>query len=207
MTTQTGFTGEHAATLRGFLEGPGRPQRTLSYCEAAGLIFAVACTPEAVTADEWLPLLFDNEDPGYADDDEARAVREAAIALHDGIDTEAWNGRATLPPGCTMAAEPAANFGPEGELGQWARGLVAGHNWLGEVWQQYLPEEYVEEVDALVTVLGFFAGRETAREFVAEGMAVDEMAAEMLELYPEAMTGYARLGRAVYQALQEPGSE
>ncbi|OGI47473.1 MAG: hypothetical protein A2637_03240 [Candidatus Muproteobacteria bacterium RIFCSPHIGHO2_01_FULL_65_16] len=55
------FTDAQAVPTRGVLERPRAPGRTMRYCELAGFLFAVACSPELVQPSEWLPLVFNEK--------------------------------------------------------------------------------------------------------------------------------------------------
>jgi hypothetical protein len=51
----------------GLLAAPARPAGTFTYPQLAGFLFAVATVPELVKPSEWLPLVFNDGDPGARD--------------------------------------------------------------------------------------------------------------------------------------------
>ena len=75
------------------------------------------------------------------------------------------------------------------------------HTWLEQLWEDFVPDELDKELGAILMVLSFFTSQEVAAELVAESGAEadspDEMAARMIEILPEAMAGYAHMGRTI----------
>jgi uncharacterized protein len=201
------FTEIQAARLRAFLEAPQRPAGTMSYCELAGFLFAVACAPEPVPPSEWLPLVFAEDEADYQDFHEVEAIMQAILGLYNRINREVVEGRPALPPGCEVRVEAIANLQPDAALGAWARGFAEGHQWLDEVWDAYLPADLDGELGSILTVLCFFSSREVAEAFreetQPEGKTLEEMAGVLLTVLPDALRGYAHLGRSIYQAVQE----
>jgi len=61
-----------------------------------------------------------------------------------------------LPPGCSFNDDVVANFDEDASISQWSRGFLIGHDWLAEVWDEYLPGEMDEECGATMMVLSFF---------------------------------------------------
>jgi len=194
------FTDAQAELLIRFLAAPARPERTFRYQEAAGFLFAIACVPEAIPVEEWLPLIFDDEDANYADAAEEASVRWALMALFHRIAGEVERDAPTLPPRCEPLADPVANFGSDAPLGLWASGFGAGHDWLEEAWPENLPQEADEFLGVVLVTLTFFESRELAESYMGElgeKRSMEEWAADMLTMFPDAMRGYAELARAV----------
>ena len=61
-------------SLRAFLEQPARPAGTLTYDELQGFLFAVVSAPEPIQPSEWLPIIFNEQDAGYATLEEAQLI-------------------------------------------------------------------------------------------------------------------------------------
>lgn len=206
------FTEEQATRVAAFLSAPERPEGTMRYCELAGFLFAVACSPELVQPSEWLPLVFNEKEGGFVTLDEAQEILPAIMALYNHVNRGVLKGEPALPPGCTMCAQPIANLEPDAPLSQWARGFAGGHDWLENVWDEYAPEELDEELGADLLVLSFFASRQLAeayrKEIKSQGKPLEELAGEMLKALPDAMRSCARIGRSLYEAvLSEPQVE
>ncbi len=150
---------EHAAALKAFLTHPNRPPGTLPYHEVQGFLFTMAAAPELVPPSEGMPIIFGEQDAGYASVKEARAVIGALIALYDALSAEAASRQATLPADCTFRDEALANLEDDAPMAQWSRGFLRGHQWLEESWDACLPEELDEEMGATLLVLSFFSSK------------------------------------------------
>ncbi|MHB8534568.1 MAG: UPF0149 family protein [Sulfuricaulis sp.] len=206
------FTDAQAARLAAFLSTSERPEGTMCYCELAGFLFAIACSPELVQPSEWLPLVFNENEGGFATLDEAQEILPAIMALYNHANSGVLEGNPALPPGCTARAEPMSNLEPDAPLSQWARGFGGGHDWLENVWDEYAPEELDEALGVDVLVLSFFASRNLAeayrKEIKSRNISLEELAGELLKALPDAMQNYARIGRTLYEAvLSEPRIE
>jgi uncharacterized protein YecA (UPF0149 family) len=108
-------------------------------------------------------------------------------------------GAPGLPPRCAPSADPAANLGPETPLGRWCCGFGEGYEWLTECWPEEMSREVEEFVGAALVTLTYFESRELAAAYLAEiglgDRTPESMAADMLQLFPEAMRGYAEAAR------------
>jgi uncharacterized protein len=213
MSKSAEFTHAQASRLALFLSAPERPEGTMSYCELAGFLFSVACSPELVKLSEWLPLVFSECDAGFETLDEGQEILTAIMGLYSHINFGVLEGEPALPPGCTVRAEPLDNLEPGAPLSEWARGFGDGYSWLANVWDEYAPEEFDAELDTDLLVLSFFASRALAEAYreeikslgLIQEKTLEELADEMLKEIPEAMQSIAHLGRALYEAeLSEP---
>ena len=202
-----GFTAAHAAQLREFLAAPGRPDGTMPYEQLAGFVFAIACSPELTPPSEWLLMVFNDQEAGYATLDEAQQVLTAVMALYNrtlqGMDEQ----HVELPPGIDIRTPAAANFDAASPLSQWARGFTEGHGYLEELWDAYTPESLDEELGGCMMVLSFFSSRELAEayrsEFKNREPTVEETAENILRLFPDAMKSYAHLAWSIQTVLRE----
>jgi yecA family protein len=200
------FTEAHAGQLRAFLTAPGRPPDTLRYEELAGFVFAIACSPEMIMPSEWLPMIFNGQDAGYANLEEAQQVLAAMMALYNRTNHGLQGHRATLPPGIEPRAPAAANLDDGAALGLWARGFTAGHNYLDKLWDAYTPEPLNEELGGCMMVLSFFSSRKLAEayrgEFERKEPTLEETAETMLRLFPDAMQSYAHIAHSIQTVLR-----
>ena len=205
------LTDTQAKRLATFLAAPERPEGTMSYCELAGFLFAVACSPESVQPSEWLPLVFDEDEGGFETLDQAQEILPAIMALYNHANHGVLERKPVLPPGCAIHPEALANLDADAPLSQWARGFADGHDWLMEIWDEYALDEWDEELGACLMVLSFFSSRELAeayrKEFKKPRTPLKAMAAEMIALFPGAMAGYAHMGRSIYEALLQQGDK
>ncbi|HVA54429.1 MAG TPA: UPF0149 family protein [Gammaproteobacteria bacterium] len=81
------FTAAQGIHLSEFLDAPERPECTLHYCELAGFLFAVVCSPEMLQTSEWLPLVFNNQEGNFASLDEAQEILPVMLALYNQINS------------------------------------------------------------------------------------------------------------------------
>jgi uncharacterized protein len=186
------------ADLTRFLADPLRPEGTLRFQEVQGFLFAVACSPELVPPSAWLPAISDEEDIRF--EDEAEAQRIMGLIRSD-----------SLPPGCEFHANIEDNFDEELPISLWSRGFMMGHDWLAEVWDEYLPEELDDEVGSSTMVLSFFSSRQLAELYHLESTTTPrrrrpkvpfiEFAEKVREMFPAALSSYAHVGRSISEAL------
>lgn len=193
-------------TLAEFLAAPERAEGTLTYHETQGFLFAVACSPELVMPSEWMPIVLTDESAVYAELDEANAVMADLMALYNAVNEQVAEHRCALPSDVEVREPALANLEDETPLSQWSRGFLEGHQWLEESWE-FIPEAHEEEFGATFMVLSFFASKDETTEFFASGEDgdVEQMAPKVVNLLPQAMNGYALLGRAIGKALDEFG--
>jgi uncharacterized protein len=194
------FTEQQADYLSRFLSAPARPKGTMQYEELAGFLFALSSVAEMIPPNEWLPVVFNESEAGYANTEESSRFLETLMALHTWIAEGVSTGHCELPASCTPRSNPVANFGPEAPLGRWARGFVAGHQWMESWWPDDLPQDQAEELSALLVILPFFSSREFASSYVeamGQGQSMEELAAHMLKMFPDAMEAYVTLGAVI----------
>jgi yecA family protein len=60
------LSAREARALGDFLSHADRPEGTLSFHELQGFLFAISCAPELIQPSEWLPLISNEEDMGFA---------------------------------------------------------------------------------------------------------------------------------------------
>ncbi|MGD2111880.1 MAG: UPF0149 family protein, partial [Gammaproteobacteria bacterium] len=190
------------------LAAPQRPADTLNYHEVQGLLFAIACAPEVVMPSEWMPLIFDEQEAGYADPAEAQSVIQALMSLYNAVNSRVFAGDVKLPDDITPAPQAVDNLGGSTALGQWSRGFFLGHDWLSELWDRYTPDSLDEELGSSLMILTFFSSRELAEAYYREvasssGQTLEMFAEKLRGLFEDAMRGYAHLGRSIQSVLAE----
>lgn len=208
------WTPEHAEALRAAL-GPraAKEDGSFGYCELAGFLFALACSPELVKPSEWIPLALGEEPGALGSGEDVQRIADLVMRLHNHINLQVLERSPSLPPGVEVRPEPMDNFAPGAPLSQWARGFSEGHAWLEETWDAYLPAEADEDAEdldqalgAIMIVLGFFGGRgfaEACLEEMERPQPLERMAPKMLEAFPDAMRELAELGRALEEIARE----
>lgn len=208
MSTIPTFAEAHAAILQTFLSSPQRPKGTMSYPQLAGFLFGMANAPELIPPSEWMAIVFNDQDARYENRDEAERVIQAMMALYNNCGQERVKGSVSLPPGCEIRPQPLDNFGDDAPLSQWARGFLAGHTYLEDVWIECTPDALDKELGAMLVALTFFSSPALAEAYHKEGKgktSLEHLAETIVMVFPNAMVEYADLGRSIFLALREAG--
>lgn len=198
-------------TLTEFLADPARPDGTLNFQELQGFLFSVACSPELVPPSAWLPVISDERDIGFKDENESLKISGLIMSLYNAINEAALNRSKNMPAGCKFRPAIEDNFNDELPISQWSRGFMMGHDWLTEVWDEYLPEELDGEFGSTAMVLSFFSARRLAELYHLEATTTPthrkpktpfvEYAEKVRRLFPDALSSYAHIGRTISEVL------
>ncbi len=193
--------------LAKFLAADERPEESMIYPELYGFLFAVCCAPEMVMPSDWLPLIFNDQEAGYADEAEANRIIAGIMAVYNEVNDGVVSEESCLPAWLDVLSPPMENFASEAPLTHWARGFFLGYDWLSEIWDDYLPDEMGAEVTACLMMLTFFSSQELAEAYAKEGcekpMAVENLAEMAVDGLGMAMASYAHMGRSIYLTLQQ----
>jgi yecA family protein len=199
------------AELSNFLADPKRPEGTIRFQELQGFLFAVASSPEMVPPSDWLPTISNDEDMGFDDQTEAERVLSLIMTLYNHINIAVMERSDKMPSGCEFLADVEANFDEEMAVSQWSRGFMLGHDWLAEVWDEFVPEEMDEEHGSSAMVLSFFSSKQLAEFYYLEttttprhrkpGISFNAFAEKVRGLFPGALASYAHLGRTISEVL------
>jgi yecA family protein len=193
------------AWLRGFLDrARERMPETLGLEELYGFVFAIVSAPDLVLPSEWIPAIFDVDEPVFADEAEGVRFHHVIMALYNELNRDVQDATVHLPA-CIEVCRPAeANFDDDAPLRRWSGGFAQGHDWLEEAWEVELPEEVDDELGACLSALLFFIDPAFARSLLEESnQPADELPAlaqTLLDNFEGAMMGYAEIGRLIYQA-------
>lgn len=201
----------HFSNLETFLADSSRPDGTLSLQELQGFLFAVACSPELVPPSAWQPVISNDEDIGFESESEAELILSLVLTLYNKANVDAMERSDRMPMGCEFAADIEANFNEEWTISQWSNGFMIGHDWLEEVWDEYLPDELDGEFGSCAMVLSFFSSRKLAELYYLESTTTprrrkpripfDEFAKSVRDLFPSALSSYAHIGRTISEVL------
>jgi yecA family protein len=201
--------------LAEFLESPDRPDGTLRFHELQGFLFAIASSPETIPPSEWLPLIGNDADLDFANQNEAQQILGLVMTLFNQVNTSVLDRSNTLPPGCAFAKDILKNFDDDSSISQWSRGFSSGHNWLAEVWDGFLFGELDEECGATVMVLSFFESKRLANAYFKDmkprkhktgDESFENFAKTMREMFPDALASYSNIGRSIFEAVLEYGT-
>lgn len=180
----------------------------MTYPQLAGFLFSMANAPELISPSEWMPIAFNDQEALYETRDEAEHVLQAMMALYNVCGRERTEESASLPPGCEIRPRPMDNLSDDAPLRQWARGFLTGHSYLDEIWNDYTPKEFDEDLGSILMVLTFFASPELAEAYLKDGKkktSLTQFAETVVEIFPNAMIEYAHLGRSIFRARREAG--
>jgi len=198
--------------LTEFLENPARPDGTLRFHELQGFLFAIACSPETIAPSEWLPLIGNDESLNFADESEAQEILGLVMDLYNEVNTAVLERSNSLPAGCAFDKNISKNFEDDSSISQWSRGFAAGHDWLAEVWDEYLFDELNEECGATLMVLSFFGSNQLANAYYNDmrpgkrkrgDESFENFAVTMRRMFPDALASYAHIGRSIFEAVLE----
>lgn len=198
--------------LTEFLNNPARPDGTLWFHELQGFLFAIACSPETIAPSDWLPMIGSDVDLTFADQNEAQEILGLVMALYNEINTAVLERSNSLPAGCAFDKNISKNFEDDSSISQWSRGFASGHDWLAEVWEEYLFDELDEECGATLMVLSFFGSKPLANAYYTDmrpgkrkrgDESFENFAMTMRRMFPDALASYAHIGRSIFEAVLE----
>lgn len=177
---------------------------TLGLEELYGFVFAIVAAPDLVLPSEWIPAIFDADEPAFADEAEGVRFHHVIMTLYNELNRDVLDATVHLPA-CIEVRQPAeANFDKDAPLMQWSSGFAQGHDWLEEAWDVDLPQEVDDDLGACLSALLFFIDPEFAKSLLEESnvpaSGLAEFAATLLDNFEGAMMGYAEIGRLIYQA-------
>ena len=210
MSDVTPLTNLELARLAAFLAEEQRPTKSMGLAELQGFLFAIASSPELIEESEWLPLVFNSHDAGYAEGEEPE-ITGLIRQLYQAQKYQIADGQVILPELCQPAEIVLSNFADGSTFSLWCAGFMAGHDWLEELWEEYLPEDLHDQLTSFVVILSFFASRELADAYYGElkdnDKPFDEIAEQVLTLHADAMVEYAQLGYKLLQAMERIKAE
>ena len=193
------------AWLRGFLErASAQAPDTLGLEELYGFVFAIVSAPDLVLPSEWIPAIFDADEPPFADEAEAVRFHHVIMALYNQLNRDVLEATVRLPV-CIEVRQPAeANFAKDAPLMKWSSGFAQGHDWLEDAWDVDLPQDVDDDLGACLSALLFFIDPDFAKALLEESnqpaSELPALAQTLLDNFEGAMMGYAEIGRLIYQA-------
>ena len=204
------------SALKAFLSDPHRPEGTWGFRELQGFLFAIASSPESVPPSEWIPLISNNEEFEFADESEAQRILGYIMTIYNEVNSSVIERSEALPMGCEFRPDVLANFDEQSSISQWSCGFMHGHNWLSEVWDEYLPEPLENDYGAGVMALSFFSSRKLGEAYFAEiespesgepGKSFEQFAGTIRDIFPAALAAYANLGRSIFDVHMQAAAD
>ncbi len=207
MNTIPQFTIENGLALKAILDAPDRGSHAMSYYQTTGFLFVVACSPELVNPNQWIPVVMDHANSEEADLARIEKTMGLLVGLYNEINRQVQESDVSLPAGCEFYDDMMANFEDGAPIHDWSVGFAIGHDWQKNLMSQYTPAELSEELGFQMMVLRFFASSEIALAFIEkstkEGLTIESMAEDMRGIFPDALTGYAHLAKTIQTVLAE----
>jgi len=191
--------------LREFLDrARAQAPDTLGLHELYGFMFAIVSAPDHVLPSEWIPAIFDADNPPFADEAEGVRFHHVIMGLYNELNRDVQDATLHLPA-CIEVRRPAeANFDKDAPLMKWSSGFAQGHDWLEDAWDVDLPQDVDDDLGACLSALLFFIDPDFARTLLEESGQPDSelpvLAQTLLDNFEGAMMGYAEIGRLVLQA-------
>lgn len=194
-------------TLAEFLVADGRPKNTKNYPELNGFLYALACSPEPVDAELWLPMVFNEKKVTYRNAQEQQDIKQRLLDEFSQIEEIIKSHSPVLADYFRPADELLENFDEDSPIAHWGRGFLAGHDWLEALWDAHFPEKNIDELFACMNLLSFFADKAAAQKLCEaqniEGLTLDVYAESVIENFNAAAEGYAHYGLGIRAALEE----
>ena len=201
-------------TLAEFLVAKGRPKKTKNYPELNGFLYAIACSPEVIAADLWLPMVFDDQGDKkvkYKDVKEQENIKQGLLDEFSQIESKIGSHEPVLADYFRPSDELMENFDEDSPIAHWGRGFLSGHNWLEALWNAYFPKEQEHELIACINLLSFFSDKARAGELCEaqqiEGLELDVYVESVIANFNAAAEGYAHYGLGIRAALDAHHAE
>jgi uncharacterized protein len=140
----------------------------MGFAEAAGFFFGIHACPHMVMPSEWTEIV--QGDAIFDDEDEARTILNARMALYNWVAKGFSSDWAAIPVDCRPSPDPMDDVDNDTTFSKWCRGVCIADAWLEESWQTAVREGSPDE-QALFrarATLSFFADREAADAIAAD---------------------------------------
>ena len=201
--------------LNAFLTSPERPEGTMSLHELRGFLWGITSAPIECGPDEWLPFVFDGDEPNFADDHEEESIGNLLLDLLD----EQFD---RLEDEESPVDAPEYHWHPDASqrqpLTDWCTGLLKAHFWLQDDWNALLKgteavetEDGVfdmsEEVENTLDLAALFADVEGALDEAESPPELQSSLPELAEQLPWIMMNYAECGRLLFEIMEETSQE
>ncbi len=193
--------------LAKFLASDKRPEGTMTLPEVYGFLFAVCASPEPVDMEEWLNVVFNNEDPNYKSIEKREKIEVKLLDVFNEVKEQVHQDAPQLPEWLGVLSPAEENYGDEAELAFWCDGFFDGYDWLEEVWDSSVDDELAEAMEDIFATLMCFSHREDAQAYCDKARQTKHLpkkqrAQRVLDGFPKAMANYARIGRTLLEAYE-----
>ena len=152
--------------LRKTLTHLHRSGATISYHQLQGFLFAMACSPEPLKPSEWFDLIWVTDEPQFDSEVEARDFYRSVVALSYHVAMMARQHRYLPFPSSfdERWLEP---------LAEWCEGLLAGHQYLEDLWMITLDDlddqGFIDDIDVVLNLAATLAEQEEPQQLSLNG--------------------------------------
>lgn len=178
------------------------PPYTMNIDQLEGYLRAVAVEPKATTPNDWMPLVFGGEIPGFIEGYEVDAITNALICLYNSQRAQVLGSLCTLSFPFAFTQDRAERIQAE----QWARGFMQGYIFWQDIWSQFLdenqtgvnlavilPKSVNDEIDDILATITAVADAEYAQQ---TGVTIDELIL-MFNRLPQKVIEYGRIAHII----------
>lgn len=194
--------------LAKFLAAKKRPKKTMNYPCLHGFLYAVASSPETITIQQWLPLVFNNQAAKFKNISQEVLITSQLQVVYDEINRQIEQGGYGLPDAFSPSPNVMQNFDYDSPLAHWSRGFLIADDWMENLWLTYLPEQMMEERNSYLLTLGFFADKNRTQTLCEQKfggeLSLETVAETMLDSFKHALMAYSQTGRQIRKALVNP---
>ncbi len=191
--------------LAEFLVADGRPEGSQNFPQVNGFLFAVACSPEKIDEDLWMPMIFNHQSANYENDQQQKEIEQGLREELYLLEAKLENQENILAPWFQATDVIQENFDEDAAIAHWGRGFLQGHDWLSALWDAYFPKQQLLELNACMDVLSFFADKKTAEKICEaqkiEGLGIEVFAESAIANFESAAQTYAYYGLSIRAAL------
>lgn len=203
MTQPLARNKEQQKFLETFLESAVCPPHSMNFYQLDGYLRALCCGPGLANPSEWLPLIFNDEQPRYGDAAEAEYFMTSVMDLYNFHADQVSSNTCDLPMPALYSAELEKRVKQE----QWARGFLQGYIFWEEVWNELLEgtpliqidpkisiESLGDELDGVLYIISTVADVELA---LSQNTDPDSLE-DIFDCLPETLVLCGRIGKALY---------
>jgi len=195
--------------LRALLESPRCPAYSMDFYQLDGYVRALCVAPGGSENLDWMPLVFNEQEPAYASAAEQELIRLQLAALYQFHTDQVARNLCNLP--CSTVYARLLEARPDPDIEQWARGFMQGYIVREDEWNNALnwvtnshmnhkisPNAICDEFDAILAIVSHVADASYA---LATGVPEAELA-QAFESFANTVVRWGQLGRELSTRMQ-----
>lgn len=188
------------AELRALLESSQCPAHSMNFYQLDGYVRALCTAPGGSASQDWVPLVFNEQEPAYTSADHQRLIHQQLDALYQFHSAQVARNLCNLP--CSTVYARLLEARPDIE--QWARGFMQGYIVREDEWNNALnwvtnshmnhkisPNAIYDEFDAILAIVSQVADADYA---LATGVQEPELV-QAFETFANTVVRWGQLGR------------